>query len=203
MIIFRVGEDFKKREKFDRDMPRADEILSGEGIYALQNYLGIDLFGNKKVIKIEDWDRVEEREFIYKYIDDMVANTNTFVFDELKVLPATVSKFERLGAKVLNCVVPENKYNTFDFLRIWLIDKNKNKKDIWLEFLRLQQKVNFEEFTGAFTWFISDNIAKRNFAKYNEEKLKDIFYKFLMFRKDGYREGENFWPKVERLILEG
>jgi hypothetical protein len=202
MIIFRYGEDFEKRKSFDKKLKTSNDVLAGENILSLQKYLAEDLFGDIKVVRFEDWNKEEYREFIYKNAEEMVKSKNTFIFDELKVLPAIVQKFERLGATVLDASAAKKEFDTFGFLRNMLVDKSKNKKDVWLQFLELKALNDFELFAGAFTWYISDIISKKTFTKFSEDKLKDIFYQFLLIKKGGYKETEDFWTKFEKIILE-
>jgi len=214
MLIFRTGSDIKKRESFDKNtktqIPRTDFAISGEEINNIHQYFDLDIFGDKKVIRLENWNNEDDRTVLYKFLDNIKQSVNIFIIDELDMLDATANKIAKSADLFLDC--REDKKEIY-YTPWKLCDyfENRDKKNLWLEFTRIKEicinlntKDKLDEplkIVGA----LSYKIQNSNLSKYTKEEKSKIYFDLIsIIDKDHSAEGEekvDIWDEMEKWCL--
>lgn len=186
MIYLRVGTDANIRKKGDELFSHTTRVLRKEEIESLRQYLSADMFGNKEVIRIEDWQGEKEREFLYKHLEDIKKSENIFLIDEMSMLAPTFKKLSGFADRVFDAREEEKDGDPFKLVNY--INK-KDKRNAWIEFTKVKNQIPAEELQGALFW-----------------KMKTISDKSAMFdlikaRYETHEGVADLYDEIEKLIL--
>ncbi len=187
MLILRIGTDIKKRVDSDKSIPRTTNNLSGDDLVGIPQFLAADIFGDKKVVRLEDWQDAENREVVYKYLTDIEKSENVFIIDELSVLAPTATKLSKYAKNFFDCREKEIDHNAFELAKYIV---SRDKKNAWLELMRLKNlKVNAVEVQSVLAW------------KAKSVGNRDMMYQMLMARHREFNSEGNMYDEMERYIL--
>lgn len=187
MLILRVGTDVQKRKNSDKDIPHVNEVLSGSNISGIPQFLAEDIFGSGSVVRLENWQKENERELIYKYIENMRDSKNIFIIDELDILAPTVTKLSKYAEKFFDCrekYIDENGFLLGDLIL------KKDKKRAWVELMRLKNlKVAPVEMISSVSW------------KGKNARDMNLFFNTLLARHMEFNGEGEIYDELEKYIL--
>ena len=214
MLILRVGGDEKKIESLKKakkyDVPKYNFVIAGEQINNIGQYFDVDIFGEKKIIRIEEWNREEERKVLYKFLDEIKESKNTFIIEEAELLEATLNKLAKqasvfIDARVDKNIKPYTPWKLCDYF------EQRDKKNLWLEFTRvkaicvgLDTKDKADEplkIIGA----LSYRIQNSPMSKYTKEEKSKVYFDLIsIIDKRHSAEGGDkvyIWDEIEKWCL--
>ena len=186
MIYIRVGTDSEKRKLGDKFFIGTTKVLSGSEMENVRQYLSQDMFGNSEVVCIEDWQNEKDREVLYKNLKSMQESKNIFLIDEMNILAPTLKKLSTFAEKVFDAREEEKDGDPFKLVNF--INK-KDKRNAWLEFVKVKNQIPAEELQGALFW-----------------KMKTVGNKGAMFdliraRYETHEGEADLYDEIEKLIL--
>ncbi len=186
MIYIRVGTNLKERIKGDKIFSGTTRVLRAGEIESLKQYLQVDMFGNREVIRIEEWQGEKERETLYGYLKEMQKSENMFLIDETQILPATLKKLSTFAEKVFDC--QEEKEKVDPFVLATLI-QNKDKRGAWIELQRIKGLMPAEELQGVLYW------------KMKTMRNKQGMFELINMRHEAHEGKGDLYDDLEKLIL--
>lgn len=187
MLLLRVGTNTEKRKNSQKELKGVTDVLSGDGVRGIPQFLADDIFGGKIVVKLENWQTEEYRSKVYDYLEDMRDSNNTFIIDELEMHPSVVTKIQKQASPFFDCREEKEDVNAFHLADLVL---SGNKRSAWLEFMRLRsKKVSAEEISGALAW------------KGKRMKKKDLTSTMLLATSRAHNGEADLYEEIEKYIL--
>ncbi len=214
MLILRVGGDEKKIENLKKakkyDVPKYNFVIAGEQINNIGQYFDIDMFGEKKIVRIEEWNREEERKVLYKYLDEIKESKNTFIIEETEMLDATLTKLAKHASIFIDARV-DKKMNQYTPWKLSDYFEARDKKNLWLEFIRikgicieLETKDKADEplkIIGA----LSYKIQNSHMSKYTKEEKSKVYFELISIidKSHSAEAGDKvyIWDEIEKWCL--
>jgi hypothetical protein len=214
MLILRVGGDEKKIESLKKakkyDVPKYNFVIEGEQINNISQYFGIDMFSEKKIVRLEEWNREDERKVLYKYLDEIKESKNVFIIDETEIIEATLGKLAK-SADVFIDVRVDKKVTEYTPWKLCDYFENKDKKNLWLEFTRIKNiciKLDTKDkadeplkIIGA----LSYRIQNSSMSKYTKEERSKVYFDLIScIDKAHSAESGNkvdIWDEIEMWCL--
>lgn len=240
MFYFIFGTDAKKREAAKKEIKKLlkeeaikyesllkVEKISRENISLLPNYFNsTSIFGEKILINLEDLlNREDEREILYKSLEDLIDSENIFILDEFTAPAPSVLKLEKLLEKkklsknIFNCKEEKVEKDIEPFYLCDLIEK-RDKRGAWREFQKIYLEWGDDEaqalhgsiwWKWKMIWSASIDGNKNNFFKFYRLKEREIKYNKEELEKFGHElslmamkanSGEiNLMRAIEKFIL--
>jgi hypothetical protein len=154
----------------------------------------VDIFGDKSIIYLENWNSEDYRDYVYKYLEEIRDSQNIFVIDEVEMLDASFNKISKYAYKdtIFDAREDKVKESAFYFADLFLMRK---KKESWLEFLRLINVGEpIESIAGALIYKIK--VSRMNVAIKNDLTFKIM--SIIALDHDGKLNAE---LEFEKLIL--
>ncbi len=214
MLILRVGGDEKKIESLKKakkyDVPKYNFVIAGEQINNIGQYFDIDIFGEKKIIRIEEWNREEERKVLYKFLDEIKESKNTFIIEETEMLEGTLNKLAKQASVFIDARVDKD-LKSYTPWKLCDYFERRDKKNLWLEFTRvkaicvgLDTKDKADEplkIIGA----LSYRIQNSPMSKYTKEEKSKVYFDLIsIIDKSHSAEGGDkvyIWDEIEKWCL--
>ena len=72
-------------------------ILKRDELKAIPQNFDTNIFGEKSIVYLEDWNQEDYRDDVYRYLEDIRDSQNIFVIDEAEMLDATFNKLDEMG----------------------------------------------------------------------------------------------------------
>lgn len=203
MLIIKIGTELKKREeanKYIRDifvnnkLSFTKKVLSKEELASIPQHFEVDIFGDKSIIYLENWNSEDYRDYVYKYLEEIRDSKNIFVIDEVEMLDASFNKLAKCAYKdtIFDAREVKVKESAFYFADLFLMRK---KNDAWTEYLRLLEVGEpVESIAGAL-------IYKLKVSRIDSKIKSDLIYKVMSviaLDHDGKLSAES---EFEKLIL--
>ena len=214
MLIIKVGIELKKREEANKyirdnfviennlenkDIKKISEyfakkVLSREELASIPQHFEVDIFGDKSIVYLENWNNEDCRDYVYKHLEEIRDSKNIFVIDEVEILDASFNKISKYAYKdtIFDAREDKVKESAFYFADLFLMRK---RGEAWTEFLRLIKVGEpIESIAGALIYKIKVSRI--------ESKIKtELIYKIMStiaLDHDGKLESEK---EIEKLIL--
>src|SRR3989304_4848580 len=217
MIYFFYGDDIEKRDEardliarlpageegpFDSQLEMNDVSWDKEKFENLAK--SNSLFESKQFLILENiLENIEIKEFIMEHLGALKNSENIFVFIEKKAPKDTVNKFSKLAEEVKEFAFPKGKDNKADVFAITYPLERRDKKNMWLEFQKLQNTDSSPEaISGILFWKIKDMMLKNNYKNWTEIELKNLSSKLVSLHHDAHRGLIDFRIGIEKFILE-
>jgi hypothetical protein len=155
MIVAIVGTNSKKRIQALQDISKFGNVSShiySEQISALKPLIeASSLFGDKVIVHlIQVLEKAETREYVYSLLPSMKESENIFVVDEPFADANRVKKIEKFAEKTFDArteKAPE--HSPFALCNAFA---RRDKKEVWLEWMKLRDVETPEAIQGALWW---------------------------------------------------
>ncbi len=176
----------------------------------MSQYYANDIFGNKKVIRIEDWNFEDIRKELYRELENIVNSENVFIIDELDVLDTTTNKIAKAANSFFDCRI-EKSIKPYTPWKLCDYFENRDKKNLWLEFTRIKNiciNLNTNDkldeplkIVGA----LSYKIQNSNLVNYNKEEISKIYFDLISVIDKTHSaesiEKVDIWEELEKWCL--
>ena len=210
MIYFFYGNDLQMRSQARDKIARSfDSWLEMNDIdWDQEKFENLaksnSLFEDKQVIILENLlEKAEVKEFILNRLGDLKKSSNIFLFLEKKALKDIVTKFTKQAEEVKEFALAKGRENKADVFAITYPLERRDKKNMWLEFQKLQgTDTSPEALSGILFWKIKSMILAGRSAKWSEPELKKLSSKLVSLHHDAHRGLVNFEIGLEKFIID-
>lgn len=165
MLFLIAGTDFNKRKATSDKLvetlivkrPDANQVHFDDQNFSASRFLetieGAGLFESKNIVICRGvLENKEYRDVVIERLSELQESDNAFVFIENKILKTTITKFEKIGAKVhiFEAVEKKDEVNLFALSDLLA---QKKKKDLWVAYHDAKRRgVAPEEIHGILVW---------------------------------------------------
>lgn len=207
MIYVIVGTDTKKREKAYEAVASFGDATShiySEQIAALEPLLSAtSLFGNKIIVNlIQTMDVASSRDEVVRLLPDMKESSNIFIIDEPFADANRVTRLTKYAEKVYDA--REEKKNDVDVFTLCNLFARRDKKEVWIEWMKKRDLDSPEAFHGALWWKFqnvwSDTRAGKP-SKFTLEECEEIGGKLIRASMDAHRGKADLKVELEKILL--
>jgi len=210
MIYFFYGNDLQMRSQARDKIARSfDSWLEMNDIdWDQEKFENLaksnSLFEDKQVIILENLlEKAEVKEFILNRLGDLKKSSNIFLFLEKKALKDIVTKFTKQAEEVKEFALAKGRENKADVFAITYPLERRDKKNMWLEFQKLQgTDTSPEALSGILFWKIKSMILAGRSAKWSEPELKKLSSKLVSLHHDAHRGLVDFPTGLEKFIID-
>ena len=155
MIYTVVGTDSRKREQALKEVAKfgvPSAHIYGEQTSALLPLTEAgSLFGDKVIVHVvQTLERAESRDYVYDLLPSMQGSENIFVIDEPFADANRTKKLEKFSHKLFDA--REEKTRTLDPFPLCNAFARRDKKAVWVEWMKLREAVDLEAMQGALWW---------------------------------------------------
>lgn len=187
MLYIRIGEDEQKRLTLAKEFADIDVVLGKGEMSGIRQYLASDMWGGVLKIRLDNWNNEEDREWMYKYLEEMSASANVFLIDETNILDATFKKIQKHATKSVDARVIEEKLSAFTLGDLIL---RGDKRGAWLEYWKLiKWGEPAESIVGAINY------------KFKLARRDDLIFKTLDIQARGHDSRGDIEKELEIMIL--
>lgn len=207
MLYSIVGTDTNKREK-------AYEILSKEGVVSSHIYSeqiaaleplisASSLFGDKVIVNlIQTMELASSRDEVTRLFPEMKDSANIFIIDEPFADANRVSRLTKYSEKVFDA--REEKKERVDVFTLCNLFAKRDKKEAWLEWMRIRDAESGEAIQGALWWKFqmvwSDTRAGKP-TRFSLAECEDIGGKLMKASIKAHRGEVDLMIEIEKLLL--
>jgi hypothetical protein len=155
MMYSIVGTGVEKREKAYQELEKFGLVsthIYNEQIGALEAYIeASSLFGEKVVVNVlQVMDDVKARDVLIELLPQMKDSSNVFIVDEPFADANRVTRLTKYSAKVFDARLPKEK--DVDVFTLCTLFAKRDKKDLWVEWMRVRDLDSPEAIQGALWW---------------------------------------------------
>lgn len=188
------------------------ELIGGQGLFS-EKYI-------VQVSRVLDNDEIKEQ--ILDYVSMMQESENIFIWTEGKMDAKTLKQIEKHAEKVTEYSL-KSAPKKFDFNIFALSDAlgNRDKKNLWMLYLKALEVSAPEEIHGTLFWQAKSMVlahkskdanesglkpfvytkSKKFASNFNDEELNDLPMKLIRISHDARRGKNDFSIALERFIL--
>ncbi|MCF7844190.1 hypothetical protein K9M47_04885 [Candidatus Gracilibacteria bacterium] len=207
MIYAIVGTDTNKREK-------AYEIISSLGdvsahIYSEQTATleplisASNLFGDSVIVNlIQVMDLASSRDEVVRLLPDMKESLNIFIIDEPFADANRVAKLTKYAEKVYDA--REEKKKDVDVFTLCNLFARRDKKEVWVEWMRIRDLDSPEAIHGALWWkfqTIWADVRAGKPSKFTLSECEEIGGKLLRAPILAHRGEADLKVELEKIML--
>ena len=155
MIYSVVGTDVTKREKAYKELEKHGVIsthIYSEQIGTLEAYIDIQsLFGEKSIINLlQVMDVASSREELVRLLPQMKDSSTIFIIDEPFADVNKVTRLTKYSEKLYDAREP--KKSDVDVFTLTNLFAKRDKKSLWIEWMRIRDLDSPEAIQGALWW---------------------------------------------------
>lgn len=207
MIYALVGTDTKKREKALSEIAKLGSPAAhiyGEQIASVQPLIeATSLFGDTIIAHlVQTMERAESRERIYELLADMKASQNIFFIDEPFADANRVKKLDKYTEKLHDArEEKEGEVSPFSLCNAFA---RRDKKAVWVEWMKLRDQVEPEALQGALWWkfgTVWTDAREGKPSKFSLSECEEIGGQILLSSILAHRGEKDLKVELERIIL--
>lgn len=178
MIYAIVGTNIKKREKASEYFTKLGDPVANiysEQIASLEALLSSSsLFGDKVLVNlIQTMDLGSSRDEVVRLLPDMKESKNIFIIDEPFADANRFKRLEKYADKIFDA--REEKEGDVDVFTLCNLFAKRDKKGVWIEWMRVRDLDSAEAIHGALWWKVrtiwEDNLNGRP-TKFTKEECE-------------------------------
>ncbi len=185
MIYAIVGTDTNKREKAYEILASLGNVsahIYSEQIATLEPLIsGASLFGDKVIANlIQTMDVASSRDEVVRLLGDMKDSTNIFIIDEPFADANRVTRLTKYAEKIYDA--REGKEKDVDVFTFCNLFSRRDKKGVWVEWMRIRDLDSPEAIHGALWWkfgTIWTDVKKGRPSKFTLSECEDIGGKLI------------------------
>ncbi len=207
MIYVVIGTDTEKREKaysfIKKEGVITDHVYS-EQVYTLEPYISAShLFGDKIIVNcIQTMELVSSRDEITRLLPDMKESKNIFIIDELFVDQNRITRLTKFAEKVFDA--REEKKKDVDVFTLCNLFAKRDKKAVWIEWMRIRDLVSKETIQGVLWWkfqLIWSDVKLGKNSLFTLEECERIGGTLLRSSIKAHRGEADLGIELEKLLL--
>lgn len=155
MIYSIVGTDVIRREKAYQELENVGAIsthIYNEQVGGLEAYIeASSLFGEKVVVNVlQVMDDAKARDILIELLPQMKDSVNVFIIDEPFADANRVTRLTKYSVKVFDARLPKEK--DVDVFTLCTLFAKRDKKALWVEWMRVRDLDSPEAIQGALWW---------------------------------------------------
>ncbi len=207
MIYAVVGTDIKKREKASESLGKLGEPVANiysEQIASLEALVSSSsLFGDKVLVNlIQTMDLASSRDEVIRLLPDIKESKNIFIVDEPFADANRVKRLEKYAEKIFDA--REEKEGDVDVFTLCNLFAKRDKKGVWIEWMRVRGLDSAEAIHGALWWKVrtiwEDNLNGRP-TKFTKEECELFAGRLVRANILAHRGGRDLKVELESIIL--
>ncbi len=207
MIYAVVGGDAKKREIAFSELAKKGESknhIYGEQIDQLEPIINaVSLFGDTVVVTlVQTMDNASSKEEVTRLLQDMKESSNIFIIDEPFADANRVSRLTKYAEKVYDA--REEKVKDVDVFTLCNYFAKRDKKNAWLEWMKLRDSGSKEAVAGALWWkfqIVWQDAKAGKVTKFTQEECEKIGGDLVKASIRAHRGELDLGLELERIIL--
>lgn len=207
MIYAIVGTDTNKREKAYEILASLGSVsahIYSEQIATLEPLIsGASLFGDKVIANlIQTMDVASSRDEVVRLLGDMKDSTNIFIIDEPFADANRVTRLTKYAERIYDA--REGKEKDVDVFTFCNLFSRRDKKGVWVEWMRIRDLDSPEAIHGALWWkfgTIWTDVKKGRPSKFTLSECEDIGGKLIQANIMAHRGEADLKVELEKIIL--
>lgn len=207
MIYTIVGTDVVKREKAYSQLEKLGAIsthLYTEHIGSLESYIEIQsLFGEKSIVNVlQVMDVASSREELVRLLPDMKDSQTIFIIDEPFADANRVTKLTKFSETVFDAREP--KKADVDVFTLTNLFAKRDKKALWVEWMRVRDLDSPEAVHGALWWkfgTVWNDVRNGKPSKFTLNECEDIGGRLVRAPILAHRGEADLKSELEKIIL--
>lgn len=178
--------------------------IYSEQIVALQPLIsGSSLFGGKIIVNlIQTLDVASSRDIVFDLLPQMKDSETIFIIDEPFADANRTKKLEKYSEKVFDA--REEKAEGVDVFRLCTLFAKRDKKEVWLEWMRIRDLESPEAISGLLWWkmkTIWEDVLNGRPAKFSKEECEVFAGKIVRASMDAHRGEKDLKVELESIML--
>lgn len=207
MIYTVVGTNAIKREKAYESFAKLGNVsahIYGEQIATLEALISsATLFGDKIIANlIQTMDVASSRDEVARLLPDMEESKNIFIIDEPFADANRFKRLEKYSEKIIDARDEKEKdVDVFTFCNLFA---RRDKKGVWLEWIRIRDLDSAEAIHGALWWkmkTIWEDVLNGRPAKFNKDECEVFSSRILKANIEAHRGEKDLRTEIESIIL--
>ncbi len=207
MIYTVVGTDTNKREKAYESFAKLGNVsahIYSEQIAGLEALISSSsLFGDKIIANlIQTMDVASARDEVVRLLPDMKDSTNIFIIDEPFADANRFKRLEKYSEKIFDA--RGEKEQDSDVFTLCNLFGRRDKKGVWLEWMKVRDTDKAEAFHGALWWKIKtiweDTLAGKP-TKFSKDECEVFASRILKANLEAHRGGKDLREELEAIML--
>ena len=207
MIYTIVGTDVTKREKAYKELEKYGAIsthIYSEQIGSLASYIDIQsLFGEKSIINLlQVMDVASSREELVRLLPEMKDSVTVFIIDEPFADTNKVTRLTKVSEKVYDAREP--KKGDVDVFTLCTLFAKRDKKSLWIEWMRIRDLDSPEAIQGALWWkftTIWGDVRSGKVTKFTASECEVIGGRLMRASVLAHRGEIDLKKELEEIIL--
>lgn len=207
MIYAIVGTNIKKREKASEYFAKLGDPsanIYSEQIATLEALLSSSsLFGDKVLVNlIQTMDLAPSRDEVVRLLPDMKESTNIFIIDEPFADANRFKRLEKYAEKIFDA--REEKEGDVDVFTLCNLFAKRDKKGVWIEWMRIRDLDSAEAIHGALWWkmkMIWEDTINGRPTKFTKEECELLAGRLVRASILAHRGEGNLRVELESVIL--
>lgn len=207
MIYSIVGTGIAKREKASEALEKLgapSAHIYSEQIVSLQPLISSSsLFGEKIIVNlIQTMDVAASRDVVTDLLVDMEKSANVFIIDEPFADANRVKKLEKYSEKLFDA--REEKEGEVDVFTLCTLFAKRDKKAVWLEWMRIRDLASPESVQGLLWWKMKtvweDTLNGRP-TKFTKDECELFGGRIVRASMDAHRGEKDLKVELESILL--
>jgi hypothetical protein len=207
MIYTIVGTDVVRREKTYQELEKVGAIsthIYNEQIGGLEALIeASSLFGEKVVVNVlQVMDDVKARDVLIELLPSMKESSNIFIIDEPFADANRVTRLTKYSAKVFDARLPKEK--DVDVFTLCTLFAKRDKKALWVEWMRVRNLDSPEAIQGALWWkftTIWSDVRNGRPSKFTQTECEEIGRRLVRAPILAHRGEADLRVEIERILL--
>lgn len=207
MLYALIGTDIHKREKAKKEYEHFGPVsvhIYSEQIHTLESLIDSNsLFGEKVIVHlIQTMDSASGKEEAVRLLPGIKASHNIFIIDEPFADTSTVKLLEKYAKELVDARL--SKAKDVDVFTLCNLFARRDKKALWLEWMRVRDLDSGEAFQGVLWWkFVTiwSDVKSGRASKFSQEECETIGKKLLRSSIDAHLGKADLKVELEKIIL--
>lgn len=207
MIYAIVGTDTNKREKAYEELNKLGSVsahIYSEQVATLEPLISAsNLFGDKVIANlIQVMDLASSRDEVVRLLPEMKESSNIFIIDEPFADVNRVTRLTKYSEKIYDA--REGKEKDVDVFTFCNLFARRDKKGVWIEWMRIRDLDSPEAINGALWWKfqgIWSDVKLGKPSKFTLSECEEIGGKLIRAPILAHRGEADLKVELEKIIL--
>ncbi len=207
MIYAIVGTDTNKREKAYESLNKLGDVsahIYSEQVATLEPLISAsNLFGDKVIVNlIQVMELASSRDEVVRLLPEMKESSNIFIIDEPFADVNRVTRLTKYSEKIYDA--REGKEKDVDVFTFCNLFARRDKKGVWIEWMRIRDLDSPEAINGALWWKfqgIWSDVRLGKPSKFTLSECEEIGGKLIRAPILAHRGEADLKVELEKIIL--